>query len=82
MSRWLRTCDSPRPHEDQVIDWSLDEVTPSYFGEIEARRKNELSIKEKYVRKSLQFLIGESIRSSRSTTHSCGKCEMRVTHDG
>jgi superfamily II DNA or RNA helicase len=48
--------------EDQVIDWSLDEVTPSYFGEIETRRKNELSIKEKYVRKSLQFLIGESIR--------------------
>jgi hypothetical protein len=48
--------------EDQVIDWSLDAVTPSYFGEIEARRKNELGIKEKYVRKSLQFLIGESIR--------------------
>jgi superfamily II DNA or RNA helicase len=48
--------------EDQVIDWSLDEVTPLYFGEIEARRKNELSIQEKYVRKSLQFLIGESIK--------------------
>jgi hypothetical protein len=48
--------------EDQVIDWSLDAVTPSYFGEIETRRKNELGIKEKYVRKSLQFLIGESIR--------------------
>ena len=48
--------------EDQIIDWSLDAVTPSYFGEIEARRKNELSIKEKYVRKSLQFLIGESIK--------------------
>jgi hypothetical protein len=47
---------------DQVIDWSLDAVTPSYFGEIEARRKNEVSIKEKYVRKSLQFLIGESIK--------------------
>jgi hypothetical protein len=47
--------------EDQIIDWSLDEVTPDYFGEIEARRKNELSIKEKYVRKSLQFLIGDSI---------------------
>jgi hypothetical protein len=48
--------------EDQIIDWSLDAVTPSYFGEIEARRKNELSIKGKYVRKSLQFLIGESIK--------------------
>jgi superfamily II DNA or RNA helicase len=48
--------------EDQVIDWSLDAVTPAYFGEIEARRKNEVSIKEKYVRKSLQFLIGESIK--------------------
>jgi hypothetical protein len=48
--------------EDQVIDWSLDAVTPSYFEEIEAHRKNEVSIKEKYVRKSLQFLIGESIK--------------------
>jgi hypothetical protein len=47
--------------EDQVIDWSLDAVTPPYFAEIEARRQNELSIKGKYVRKSLQFLIGESI---------------------
>jgi Helicase conserved C-terminal domain/Protein NO VEIN, C-terminal len=48
--------------EDQVVDWSLDAVTPPYFEEIEARRKNEVSIKEKYVRKSLQFLIGESIK--------------------
>jgi len=48
--------------EDQIIDWSLDEVTPAYFTEIEERRKRELSIKEKYVRKSLQFLIGESIQ--------------------
>jgi len=48
--------------EDHIIDWSLDEVTPGYFGEIEDRRKRELGIKEKYVRKSLQFLIGESIK--------------------
>jgi superfamily II DNA or RNA helicase len=48
--------------EDRIIDWSVDEVTPQYFGEIEARRKKELGIKEKYVRKSLQFLIGESIQ--------------------
>ena len=48
--------------EDHIIDWSLDEVTPSYFGEIETRRQNELGIKEKYVRKSLQFLMGESIK--------------------
>ncbi len=31
-----------------------------YFAEIEKRRGRELSIKEKYVRKSLQFLISES----------------------
>ncbi|NLE58439.1 MAG: DUF3883 domain-containing protein [Planctomycetes bacterium] len=48
--------------EDRIIEWSLDEVTPGYFGEIENRRRNELGIKEKYVRKSLQFLIGESIK--------------------
>jgi len=48
--------------EDHIIDWSLDEVTPDYFGEIESRRHNELGIKEKYVRKSLQFLVGESIK--------------------
>ena len=48
--------------EETTIDWSLDEVTPAYFAEIEERRKKELSIKEKYVRKSLQFLIGESIK--------------------
>ncbi|NLE38620.1 MAG: DUF3883 domain-containing protein, partial [Pirellulaceae bacterium] len=47
-------------NQDQVIDWSLDEVTPEYFGEIKDRRARELSIKEKYVRKSLQFLISQS----------------------
>jgi hypothetical protein len=46
--------------EDLVINWSLDEVTPEYFGEIQDRRTRELNIKEKYVRKSLQFLISES----------------------
>ena len=45
-----------------VIDWSLDEVTPEYFAEIDERRGRELGIKEKYVRKSLQFLIGESVK--------------------
>ena len=62
---WRHSTDVRRSatEEDQVIDWSLDAVTPSYFGEIEARRKNELRIKEKYVRKSLQFLIGESIKT-------------------
>ena len=43
-----------------MIDWSLDEVTPEYFGEIKERRTRELGIKEKYVRKSLQFLISQS----------------------
>ncbi|HZZ29147.1 MAG TPA: helicase-related protein [Pirellulales bacterium] len=46
--------------QDRVIEWSLDEVTPVYFNEITDRRTHELSIKEKYVRKSLQFLISES----------------------
>ena len=46
--------------EDEIIEWSLDEVVAPYFGEIEDRRKKELAIKEKYVRKSLQFLISES----------------------
>ncbi|HVC98494.1 MAG TPA: helicase-related protein [Pirellulales bacterium] len=46
--------------EDSVIDWSLDSVTPEYFSEIRTRRERELGIKEKYVRKSLQFLISES----------------------
>jgi hypothetical protein len=48
--------------EDVVIDWSLDEVTPEYFAEVNERRGRELGIKEKYVRKSLQFLIGESVK--------------------
>src|SRR5262249_39100705 len=43
-----------------VIEWSLDEVIGPYFSEIERRRTRELAIKEKYVRKSLQFLISES----------------------
>jgi hypothetical protein len=46
--------------QDAVIDWSLDEVVAPYFTEIEKRRTRELGIKEKYVRKSLQFLISES----------------------
>ena len=49
-------------NEDQTIDWSLEEVTPGYFNEIAQRRKKELAIKEKYVRKSLQFLISESAK--------------------
>ena len=36
-------------------------MTLKYIGEIEERRHKELAIKEKYVRKSLQFLIGQSI---------------------
>src|SRR5262249_56035658 len=48
--------------EDVVIDWSLDEVTPEYFAEINDRRSRELGIKEKYVRKSLQYLIGLSVK--------------------
>jgi hypothetical protein len=46
--------------EDAAVEWSLDEVVAPYFGEIEERRRRELAIKEKYVRKSLQFLISES----------------------
>jgi hypothetical protein len=49
-------------NQDAVIDWSLDAVTPEYFAEIDDRRRRELGIKEKYVRKSLQHLIGESVR--------------------
>ncbi len=48
--------------EDRTIEWSLEEVTPGYFGEITDRRTRELAIKEKYVRKSLQFLISESAK--------------------
>jgi hypothetical protein len=36
-------------NEDTVIDWSLDEVTPEYFQEINERRSRELGIKEKWV---------------------------------
>lgn len=48
--------------EDAIINWSLDSVTPEYFREINSRRERELAIKEKYVRKSLQFLISESAK--------------------
>ncbi len=48
--------------EDAVINWSLEGVTPDYFAEIDERRGRELGIKEKYVRKSLQHLIGESVK--------------------
>ena len=56
--------------EDAVIDWSLEEVTPDYFAEIDERRGRELGIKEKYVRKSLQYLIGESSQKDRPSTTS------------
>jgi len=48
--------------EDNVIDWALDAVVAPYFEEVSERRTRELSIKEKYIRKSLNFLIGESNR--------------------
>jgi len=35
-------------NEDLVIDWSLEEVTPEYFADINQRRSRELGIKEKY----------------------------------
>jgi len=46
--------------EDSVIDWALDEIVSPYFAEVSDRRNRELAIKEKYVRKSLQYLISES----------------------
>lgn len=48
--------------EDAVIDWSLENVLEPYFGEIQERCQRELSIKEKYIRKSLQHLITTSNR--------------------
>jgi len=48
--------------EDHVIDWALDAVVAPYFQEMSDRRNHELAIKEKYVRKSLNYLIGESNR--------------------
>ena len=48
--------------EDAVIDWALEEIVSPYFKEVSDRRSQELAIKEKYVRKSLQFLISESNR--------------------
>jgi superfamily II DNA or RNA helicase len=50
--------------EDRTIEWSLEEVTPTYFHEIAEHRTKELGIKEKYVRKSLQFLISESAKKT------------------
>ena len=47
--------------EDHTIEWSLEEVTPAYFGEITDRRTRELAIKETCC-KSLQFLISESAK--------------------
>ena len=46
--------------EDDMTDWALDEIVTPYFEEIKERRNRELAIKEKYVKKSLQFLILES----------------------
>ncbi len=59
--------------EDAVINWSLEGVTPDYFAEIDERRVRELGIKEKYVRKSLQFLIGESVKK-------IGKYDQQLRH--
>lgn len=46
--------------EDSAIDWALQDIVTPYFREISQRRQHELGIKEKYVRKSLQYLISES----------------------
>ena len=48
--------------KDTVVNWSLDTVLDPYFKEIQERRHRELSIKEKYIRKSLQYLITQSNR--------------------
>ena len=48
--------------EDTVVNWSLDTILDPYFKEIRDRRHRELSIKEKYIRKSLQHLITQSNR--------------------
>jgi len=68
----LKSPDDPPPvsaelqqtahEEDDVIDWSLDAVVAPYFKEVSERRNHELAIKEKYIRKSLNYLIAESNR--------------------
>ena len=46
---------------DKIIDWILDRVLPSYFEEIKSRMLREAGIKEKYLKKSMNALISESI---------------------
>ena len=62
--------------QDAVIEWSLDEVVAPYFGEIQQRRARELAIKEKYVRKSLQYLISESTKKLAGYD-----ADLRLIHD-
>ena len=62
-------------------------MTPEYFGEINDRRNRELGIKEKYVRKSLQFLISQSNKKiakyDRTASADTGRTTTRTTfHSG
>ena len=62
-------CARAATDEDHIIDWSLEEVTPGVLRGDRDRRARELGIKEKYVRKSLQFLISESIKKITKYDH-------------
>jgi len=47
---------------EDVIDWSLDQVLEPYLQELHDRRLQELQVKERYLKHSLNTLISESNR--------------------
>ena len=46
---------------DEVIDWALEHALPTYYEEIKGKRLREAEIKEKYLKRSMNALISESI---------------------
>lgn len=47
---------------EKVVDWSLGHSLQRYFEEIRRRRLREIEVREKYLKKSMDALIADSIR--------------------
>jgi len=52
-----------RAEQERVTTWILDSLIDPYFEEIKEQRMRELEIRKKYMTKSLDYLISQSIKT-------------------
>lgn len=48
--------------EEKILAWAYDQVLDGFFEEVTRERRREVEIRRKYARKSLEYLISESVK--------------------